>query len=63
MDTKHTGLALFDLERDRAELRDLAAEQPEVVQKLQALAERACADLGDSAQGVVGSGKRPHGTL
>jgi len=46
---KKIGLALFDLENDIGETTDVAAENPEVVKRLQALAEKAREDLGDSA--------------
>lgn len=44
---KITG-ALYNLEKDISEQHDVAAQHPEVVTRLQALAERARADLGDS---------------
>jgi arylsulfatase A len=40
--------ALYNLEKDISEQRDVAAQHPDVVARLQALAERARADLGDS---------------
>jgi arylsulfatase A-like enzyme/acetyl esterase/lipase len=57
------GRALHDLATDRAESRDVAAEHPEVVARLEALAERARADLGDSLTKRRGSGVRPAGSL
>ena len=42
-----TGLALYDLENDMGEKTNVAASHPEVVKRLQALADRARADLGD----------------
>jgi arylsulfatase A len=42
-----TGLALYDLEADAGEKMDVAAQHPNVVQRLQALADRMRADLGD----------------
>jgi arylsulfatase len=47
-DAAQTDRALFDLEADRGETKDVAALHPEVVARLQALAERARDDLGDS---------------
>jgi arylsulfatase A len=57
------GLALFDLAADPGETRDVAAEHPEVVERLLALAERARADLGDTATERVESGVREPGKL
>lgn len=56
--TARIGLALFDLELDPGESRDVAAEHPEVVAALEAIAEQARADLGDSARGIRGAGVR-----
>ncbi len=58
---ERTGLALFDLETDPGESRDVAASQPEVVKQMLAHAERARAELGDSLTGRKGSGVRPCG--
>lgn len=55
---------LYDLQADPAESRDLAAEQPAVVARLQALAETLRAELGDSLQKrPKGRGTRPPGRL
>ncbi|MEN8148805.1 MAG: sulfatase [Planctomycetota bacterium] len=61
--TWDSGLELYDLEKDPAEKMDLAAEHPEIVKRLQALAERARADLGDRLTGAKGRGVRPPGRL
>jgi arylsulfatase A-like enzyme len=53
-----TGLALFDLEADPGETTDVSAKHRDVVKRLEALAEKARADLGDSATGRKGSGVR-----
>ena len=53
---------LFDLEVDRGESSDVAAERPEVVQRLLLLAEAARADLGDAATGRPATNARPVGT-
>lgn len=50
--------ALYDLVADPAESRDVASEHPEVVAELEALAEAARRDLGDSLRGVTGQGVR-----
>jgi arylsulfatase A-like enzyme len=56
-----TPLALYDLVSDIGESTDVAAQHPEVVARLKALAEKARADLGDSATGQKGAGTRPAG--
>jgi arylsulfatase A-like enzyme len=56
-------LALFDLQADPTETTDVAGENPNVVERLQALAEQARAELGDSATGCRGAGVRPRGEL
>jgi arylsulfatase len=56
-----TPLALYDLTNDVGESTNVAAQHPGVVARLQALAEKARADLGDSATGQAGSGTRPAG--
>lgn len=53
--------ALYDLESDIAESQDVAAQQPEVVAQLAALADNMRADLGDSSRNAPGSGRRPAG--
>ena len=53
--------ALYDLESDPAETKDVAAENPEVVQRLKKLAEAARDDLGDSAVKRPGTNVRPPG--
>ncbi len=50
---------LYDLESDIGEKTDVAAEHPEVIERLSALAEKARADLGDRDR--PGSGQRPPG--
>jgi len=56
-------LALFDLERDIGETTDVKDQHPEVVATITSLAERMREDLGDSATGVKGTGRRSPGTL
>jgi arylsulfatase A len=56
-------LALFNLARDVGESQNVAAEHPDVVQRLLAIAEEARADLGDSLTGREGAGRRPPGRL
>ncbi|MFO0877284.1 MAG: sulfatase [Gemmataceae bacterium] len=60
---KHTPLALYDLEADRAETVNLVARHPEVVERLKKLADAARADLGDSATKVQGKGVRAPGKV
>ena len=56
-------LALFDLETDRSETTDVAAQNPDVVARLEALANEARAVLGDSATEQRGSGLREPGRV
>jgi arylsulfatase A len=58
-----TDLALYDLENDVGETTNVADQHPEVVARLQALADKAREDLGDSATKQQGKGVRPAGTL
>ncbi len=55
------GLELYNLGDDLGETRNVAAENPEVVQRLQVLAEKAREDLGDSLTKRVGTGTREPG--
>ena len=57
------GLELFDLENDAGETTDVAKEYPEVVERLQELAEQAREDLGDKLTGRLGKGVRAPGSL
>jgi arylsulfatase A-like enzyme len=59
--TARIELALYNLENDIGESRNVADEHPEVVQQLLALAEEAREDLGDSLTGRRGTGRRPSG--
>jgi hypothetical protein len=54
-------LALYNLESDVGETTNVADRHPEVVGQLQALAEKARADLGDSLTKRVGANVRPSG--
>ena len=54
-------LSLFDLETDRGETTDVAAEHPEVVKRLTAIADRYREALGDSLTGTSGTENRPVG--
>lgn len=52
------GLSLFNLDQDEGETTDVSDENPEVVERLLALAEAARKDLGDSLTGRTGAGVR-----
>ncbi len=54
---------LYDLDTDRGETTNVAAQHPDIVQRLETLAETARADLGDNLTNRVGSGLRPAGIL
>lgn len=57
------GLELFDLRSDIGESTNVADAHTDVVKRLQALADKMRADLGDSATGAKGSGVREPGRL
>ena len=54
-------LSLFDLEADAGERHDLAAARPDLVARLQALADEARDELGDTLTGRTGRGVREPG--
>jgi arylsulfatase A-like enzyme len=54
-------LSLYDLSNDVGEQQNVAANHPEVVARLMAVADKYRTELGDSSAGVVGSGVRPIG--
>jgi arylsulfatase A len=60
---KEIELSLFDLEADPAEATNVAERHPDVVKQLQAIAERARDDLGDSLTGRTGKNVRPAGKV
>jgi arylsulfatase A-like enzyme len=62
MVTREIQLALFDLEHDPGETTDISNSNPDVVARLQSLAEQAREDLGDSLTARAGKNVRPAGT-
>ena len=56
-------LELYDLETDRGETKNVAAEHPEVVERLTKLANAAREDLGDGLTKSPGKNRRPAGKL
>lgn len=58
-----TALALYNLESDPGEKNDVAAQHPDIVARLEALAAKARAELGDSATKQKGSGVREPGRV
>ena len=56
-------LSLFDLESDPGETKNVIADHPDVVKRLQALAERAREDLGDTLTNREGKNVREPGRL
>lgn len=59
----HIELALFDLETDPGEQVNLADKHPDIVAKIQALADKMRSELGDSVAKQKGVGRRPPGQL
>jgi arylsulfatase A len=57
------GVALYDLEADPGERLDVAAEHPDVVERLRALVEWAREDIGDELTGRVGVNARQAGRV
>ena len=57
------GVSLFNLKDDPAEKVDVAAQNPDVVKRLTALAEKAREDLGDSLTKQTGKGERKPGMV
>ena len=55
--------ALYDLEADIGESRDVKALYPDVMGHLQQLAEPARIELGDSARKMIGAGFREPGRI
>jgi arylsulfatase len=55
------GVELFDLVNDVRETNNLAAQFPDVVARLQSIAEEARVDLGDSLTKRTGLNMRPPG--
>lgn len=54
---------LYDLWRDPGERYDLREYFPDIVQRLESLAETAREDLGDDLTGVVGKNRREPGRI
>ena len=60
---RECGLELYDLKTDIGERHNVAAEHPDVVARLQTLAERARDDLGDKLTNRTGRNVRPPGRI
>ena len=59
----NTGLELYDLETDIGETTNVAADLPDIVERLTALASLKRAELGDKLAGVVGTATREPGRI
>jgi arylsulfatase A len=59
--TARTGVALYDLESDIGETKNLAGQQPDELARLTTLADRICMELGNSATQQRGRTVRPPG--
>ncbi|NBS20007.1 MAG: arylsulfatase, partial [Flavobacteriia bacterium] len=55
--------ALFNLENDPSETRDVAADHPEMVEKITKIADSIRAVLGDRIKGIEGKEVRPVGRV
>jgi arylsulfatase A len=53
--------ALYDLEKDPGESKNVADQHPEIVSRLKQLGEQIRVELGDSATKRTGTGVRPPG--
>lgn len=62
-DRAQIDLSLFNLRTDIGETTDVKDQHPEIVQKIQALAEIMRQDLGDSSRNMQGTGRRQPGRL
>ncbi|MBX3423476.1 MAG: sulfatase [Pirellulaceae bacterium] len=60
---KKCGLELYDLWQDISESRNLADSHPDVVTRLQGLADPMRQELGDSLMGIAGTGVRHAGVV
>jgi hypothetical protein len=58
---KQIELSLFDLDADPGETTNVASKHPEVVTRMQAIAEQARDDLGDALTNRTGKNVRPPG--
>lgn len=54
---------LFDLGKDSGETTDVAAQNPEILAKLNGFADQARSDMGDALTGKVGTGNRKAGRI
>jgi arylsulfatase A len=54
--------ALYNLEYDPGEQKSVLKDHPDIVRNLEALAQEARNDLGDSALGIQGKNRRPAGS-
>jgi arylsulfatase A-like enzyme len=58
---KEIELSLFDLDADPGETPNVATQHPDIVQRMQAIAEQAREDLGDALTNRTGKNVRPPG--
>ncbi|MDZ4849940.1 MAG: sulfatase [Pirellulaceae bacterium] len=62
-ETAKVGLELYNMKNDRSETKNVAADHPEIVARLEAAAEAWRFELGDKLTNRKGSGVRPHATM
>jgi arylsulfatase len=60
---ENIGLSLFDLEQDPGETKNVAAEHPEIVERLMKQLAAARDDLGDELTGIAARNARPAGDV
>ncbi len=61
--SKDIGMALFDLESDPGEERDVSSTNPDIVAKLSVLIDEARKKIGDREIGIFGSEAREPGRV
>lgn len=60
---KSCGLELYDLEADVSESKDVSADHPDIVKRLQAIGDAYRKELGDAAKKMKGTGNREPGRI
>lgn len=61
--TQSIGLSLFDLETDPGEMKNVALDHPDIIDKMLAMMDEGRKELGDSSSKAKGAGVRPPGAV